>query len=82
MVIRNGGNAQAINIFSDTNHDVVATSTLPNIHAYMHSVHFLFAYIYKHIGSKMNLCNCEEREGVILFLILLFFFFFFAYGQI
>ena len=30
-IIRNSGNAQAVNTFSDTNHDLVATSTVPNI---------------------------------------------------
>lgn len=31
MVIRNGGNVQAINKLSDIKHDLVATSTVANI---------------------------------------------------
>lgn len=53
MVIRNGGNVHAINKLSDINHDLVATSTVPSIHQFIYSVHFLFAYI----SLKTNLCE-------------------------
>lgn len=45
MVIRNAGNAQAVNTFSDTNHDLVATSTVPNI-----DLVFIF-YLHKYLNT-------------------------------
>lgn len=49
MVIRNGGNVQAINKLSDIKHDLVATSTVANIHHFKYTV-FIFC-LHKYIGD-------------------------------